>query len=432
MVDRMSETQSNDMLQQRISKLEDELGCLKDKHQQVLNQNKRIDQEHRQLQSRLQKIHRMEAIGTLAGGIAHDFNNILASLIGFTELVLEDVEKGSLLEDNLQEVYLASKRAKELVKQILTFTREEETIVKPIRVDILTKEVLKFMRSAIPSSISIAKNIHNDKLVKGDPINIHHILVALCTNAAQAMEADGGVLNLTLSDVRLEPANTAGLPPGDYVELVVTDTGPGIAQDRLERLFDPEAIPDNDPLRPGVNLSTVREIVRKLDGEIQVQSREGYGSVFRVHLPAEENELETYYHRRPLPTGHEHILWLDDESPITRMGRQFLEGLGYKVTIQTDSEATLELITRNPEAVDAVITDMTMPGISGDLLTAHIRAVNPTLPIILLTGFSTHMNQDKADALGIQAFLTKPLSTQQLATTLRQVLDAGKLTDASP
>jgi signal transduction histidine kinase/CheY-like chemotaxis protein len=426
MVAPMNEATSQNELEQKISELKDHISKLQKENEQLRSKLSTAEQERRIFEERLLKVQKTEAISVLAGGIAHDFNNILASLIGFTELALDDTKKGSAIEDNLQEAYYACKRAEELVKQILNFTRQTNGENKLININIVAKEVLKFIKSAIPATISITKQIRGDALVMGDPVTIHHVFMCLCTKAALAMEEEGGNLQVRLNDVVLEEENDAGLPGGAYVELMVTDNGKGIPKAQLDQLFKSD--PASGPIDSMGNLGLpmAYDIVKNIGGEILVQSQEGYGTVFRAYFPAIRKQQDfTPHSGKPLPVGNERILFVDDEKSMVKMGLRTLTSLGYDVTALEDSVEALALITQKPDSFDLIITDMTMPKITGERLVREFRAVHSTVPVILLSGYSPLLSPEKLEEMEIQAFLPKPFLKEDLATMVRNVLDAA-------
>jgi len=386
--------------------------------------------EKKQLETRLFQSQKMESIGTLAGGIAHDFNNILSSIIGFTELSFDEVKKGSNIEDNLQEIYSAGKRAKELVKQILAFARQTGEELKPIRIDRIAKEVLKFIRSSIPTSIEIKPDIQSDSLIMGNPTQVHQILMNFCTNAAHAMEDGGGVLGVGLKDVTNNDASAmlkTGLKPGDYIMETVSDTGIGIPPENLDTILEPYYTTKGPGQGTGMGLAVVQGIVESYGGKILVESTLDKGSVFSTYLPITKKRKALRPHEpEMLPTGTERILFVDDELPIAKMGRKVLERLGYSVTVRAGSLEALELFRSRADQFDLVITDMTMPDMTGDKLAVELLKTRPDIPVILCTGYSKKMSDQAAKAIGIKAFAHKPIVKADLARTVRKVLDAGR------
>jgi signal transduction histidine kinase len=289
----------------------------------------------------------MEAIGNLAGGIAHDFNNILSSIIGFTELALDETSKGTLLEDSLQEVYSAGKRAKDLVKQILAFARQSDEKMGPIQPRVIVKEVLNFIRSTIPTTIEIQENIESESLILGNATQVHQVLMNLCTNAAYAMEDSGGTLNLSLKDVFVDKEKLSiGMKPGDYVEIKVVDTGTGIPPEIIDSIFEPYFTTKAHGEGTGIGLAMVQGVVESYGGKIAVDSQMGKGTTFTIYLPITKNDqAQDAYVPEELPTGTERILFVDDEAPIAKMGSQILERLGYSVTTRTSSIEALRTVS---------------------------------------------------------------------------------------
>jgi PAS domain S-box-containing protein len=378
------------------------------------------------LQAQLQQTQKMQAIGTLAGGIAHDFNNILAAVIGYTEIAIADVEKGGVLHDNLKEVLKAGERAKDLVNQILTFSRQSEQDLKPIKVALIVKEVLKLIRASLPATIAIDQDLKSNAAVLGDYTKIHQVLMNLCTNAAHAMRKKGGVLSVSLADVELDADYAAkhfDIKPGLYLKLSVRDTGQGISSDLLGQIFDPFFTTKQQGEGTGMGLSVAHGIVKSHGGTISVYSEPGEGSIFNVYLPAIESSSEQKAREeKPVPTGTERILFVDDEQALVKMGKQLLEFLGYKVTTSTSSIEALELFKVQPDKFDLVITDLTMPNMTGDELAQKLMAIRPDIPVILCTGFSTKMTAEKTKKMGIRAFVLKPVIKQDIAETIRKVL----------
>ena len=317
---------------------------------QDITKRKRMEEE-------LLRAQKLESVGVLAGGIAHDFNNILSSIIGFTELSLDDVEKGTDLEDSLQEIYAAGKRAKDLVKQILTFARQSDEKTRPVKPGNIAEEVIKFIRASIPSTIEIRKNIESDSLIMGNVTQVHQVLMNLCTNAAHAMENTGGILELRMKDVAM--AGNKPAKSGDYLEIKVSDTGIGIPPDILGSIFEPYFTTKATGEGTGMGLALVHGIVESYGGKISVESSVGKGSTFTICLPiTRKSGIKSHDEAMDLPTGTERILFVDDEVSIAKMDGQILERLGYSVTTRTSSVEALELFQVKPAAFDLIITDM--------------------------------------------------------------------------
>lgn len=385
----------------------------------------------KQLEKELIQAHKMEAIGALAGGIAHDFNNILSVVLGYTDLSLKNVAQGSALENDLQQVYIAGIRAKELVNQILNFARKTDDKPKPVQVDSIVKEVVKFLRSTLPSSIEILEDVVSSSFVLANPVKIHQLVMNLCTNASYAMN-ESGLLTIFLHDVILEAAE---LPPfnkmqaGLYQRLEISDTGCGIPPENIESIFQPFFTTKGFHEGTGMGLSMVHNIVNECGGEISVESQVGKGTVFTILLPTTkiEEKIEKLDTGLNLPAGTERILLVDDESAICKLAARMLEGHGYKVTTETDSEKSLALFTDQPDLFDLVITDMTMPMMSGDQLTEKLLVVRPDIPVIITTGYSKRMSDTKAAEIGAKAFLAKPLERARLVRTVRKILDESHI-----
>ena len=398
---------------------------------QDISKWKKAETEKIKLTNQLRQAQKMEAIGTLAGGIAHDFNNILAAIIGFCELAFFDVEDGSDVQNDLNEIYAAGHRAKDLVKQILAFSRQSEEEIVPVQVKSIMKEIVSLLKASIPSSIEIKTFIESKSFIKGNPTQIHQVILNLCTNAAYAMEENGGILMLSLKDVEIkEPLSVNPLyeiMPGKYLEIVVSDTGEGIAPDVMDSIFEPYFTTKPHDEGTGLGLALVHGIVHSCAGAVTVSSEVGKGSVFKVLFPVIEikkSQLTDVIEE--LPTGTERILFVDDEMSITRMVERALRQLGYSIVVQTSSLAALEMFQSGPDEFDMVITDMTMPKMSGEKLAMALLEIRPELPIILCTGFSKNISEQKALNAGIRAFLYKPVNTTELAKTIRTVFDEAK------
>jgi len=380
------------------------------------------------LERRLRESQKLEAIGTLAGGIAHDFNNILSSIIGFTMLAMDQAPKNSQLHADLEKIYKAGVRARELVSQILTFSRQREQEKSPIRIEPIVKESLKLLRASFPSSIEIRQNIAPDLgTIFADPTQIHQVFMNLCTNAAQAMEEKGGILEISLSNVELDSDfayNHPGVTPGPHVRLTVKDTGRGMEPEVIEHIFEPYFTTKEQTGGTGLGLALVHGIVASHNGTITVQSEPGKGSTFDVYFPVTEKKpVEEIQKSGDSSRGVENILFVDDERDLIEMGKRILEGMGYKVVTKTSSLEALDLFRENPDKFDLVITDLTMPFMSGDELAEELVRIRHDIPVILYTGYGDKISDGKIMKKCIQAYLKKPLLKSELAETIRRVLN---------
>lgn len=393
-----------------------------------LTAQKQAEKERQSLQAQLAQAQKMEAIGTLAGGIAHDFNNILGAVLGYAEVAREDCPPGLHIAQDLDQVILAGTRAKDLVKQILAFSRHAKTERVPLQPASIVKETIKLLRSSLPSTIDIRQEIPCDVApILADPTQVHQILINLCTNAFHAMEEHGGTLTVSLLNIRLTEEDLAARPqmkPGSFVRLSVQDTGGGIPPGIRDRIFDPYFTTKETGKGTGMGLAIVHGIVKSYGGFIACESRLGRGSTFHVVLPAlEELTLPEMQATAAVPGGCERILFVDDEPMLAQMSRTMLERLGYTVTVRTDSLEALETIRHNPEEFDLLITDQTMPHLTGIELAGEMLKLRPNMPIILCTGYSNLITEDKAKAAGLKGFAFKPLTRKHIAELIRQVLE---------
>jgi len=386
-----------------------------------------VETQRMQLEKQLQQAQKMEAVGALAGGIAHDFNNILSPLIGFTELLKEDIPEASPLNESVDEILKASFRARDLVRQILSFSRQMDQEVMPIKLHPIVKETLLLSKAIIPTTITICNDIDRTcPAVLADATQIHQLVMNLITNAFHAMEETGGTLTVYLKHRELSPQETRDLDlvPGQYICLGIKDTGVGMDENVLARIFDPYFTTKGITKGTGLGLSVVHGIVKNYMGEISVSSRIGEGTEFKVYLPAVQNEIEPekVHVKSPLPKGKGRILLVDDEPHIIKIEKQMLERLGYEVIPMENPVETFELFSARPNHFDLVITDMTMPGITGDILAMKLMNIRPDLPIIICTGFSDQINHESAMQMGISALLMKPVLTSDLAHAVRNAL----------
>lgn len=412
--------------------------CLTDAHKNVvryfatvkdISDQKRAEEDRIRLESQLRQVQKMEAIGTLAGGIAHDFNNLLGIILGNVELAADDVPQGGPAHFSLTEARQACFRAKDMVRQILAFSREKQKTFQPIDIEPIVKEGLKMLRSSIPTTIEIQQEIASttDAYVLGDPTQIHQVLMNLCTNAMDAMEEMGSVLQVSLASIELDTdaaKEVSDLTPGRYTRLTVSDTGHGMEAHILDKVFDPYFTTKGPGKGTGIGLSVVYGIVKEHRGAVTVYSEPGKGTTFHVFFPEVESDTNGEWETgAPPPMGTESVLFVDDEAPLTNLGNRMLESLGYKVEGHTSSIEALVAFQENPDKYDVVVTDMTMPNMTGETLARELLEIRPNIPIILCTGFSHKMDEEKAKATGFKSFIMKPLVKSELAKTVRRAID---------
>ncbi len=390
----------------------------------------REKKEKESLEKQFQQAQKMEAIGTLAGGIAHDFNNILSAIFGYTELTIGMQEKDSQSAKNLQKIFQASSRARDLIKQILTFSRQSELEPKPVKVKLIVEETLKLLRASLPSTIKITPVIQSETMIIADPTQIHQVIMNLCTNAGHAMRENGGVLKVILDDVNLDDEFTkqhSNLQPGKYIQLSVHDTGHGIKSEIVERSFDPFFTTKERGEGTGMGLSVVHGIVRNYGGAITIESDYNRGATFHVYIPAIVDEIEPDHTTTRLPSGgNEKILFIDDEELQVDICKQMLSSLGYKVIAKTSSPDALELFKMAPHDFDLVITDMTMPGMTGAELARQFIAIRADIPIILCTGYNEQISEENSKAMGMKGFVMKPIVLKDLAEMIRKVFNSKR------
>ncbi|MFO7885526.1 MAG: response regulator [Desulfobacteraceae bacterium] len=393
-----------------------------------ISDRRQEEKERKQLESRLQQAQKMESIGSLASGIAHDFNNILFPIMGLSEMMMDDFPEHNQEHKNACQIYTAGQRGSELIKQILSFSRQSESRPIPVRIQNILKEVIKLCRSSIPKDIDITHEIKQDcRQVMADPTQIHQIAMNLITNAYHAVESTSGCISLQLSEVTVnrEDMPSFQIPPGDYALLNVSDNGSGIDPLVINKIFDPYFTTKKKGKGTGLGLATVYGIVKGHGGDIKVYSEPGQGARFNIYLPlmADSDHLEPETQQLPLPSGDEHILLVDDENPIVQLEKQILERLGYKITAFTSSVKALDAFKADPLIYDLIITDMSMPDLNGKQLSEKISEITRDVPIIMCTGFSEEMGNEKAKALGIKGFLMKPVVMHDIADLVRKILD---------
>jgi signal transduction histidine kinase/CheY-like chemotaxis protein len=413
--------EAHDQLERRVAERTEELKAAYDK---LVQETK----EREQLETQLRQAQKMETLGTLVGGIAHDFNNVLAAIIGFSEMAADKMSENPRVERHLQRIHEAGVRARELIKQMLAFSRKKEPERKPVRLSSIVTETTRLIRASIPTTISIKTLVASESgPILGDVVQIQQVLLNLCTNAAHAMPK-GGVLDVTLADCTVSPdtPDPHGIGPGHYMKLDVRDTGTGISSDIIGRIFDPFFTTKKAGEGTGLGLSVVHGIVHQHGGYVTVESRPGEGTCFSVYFPravhAARNPAADEEH---VPTGNERVLFVDDEEALAEMGQELLESLGYEVIAKTSSLEALALVQSDPARFDIVITDQTMPELTGAELAAKVMAVRPDLAVVLCTGFSRTIDNKSAREAGVKALVMKPLTKAEIARAIREALDGG-------
>ncbi len=382
------------------------------------------------VEAQLRQAQKMEAIGTLAGGIAHDFNNILGGIFGYVELMMEDAEEGSYLQEDLGEMMKACMRGKELVQQILTFSRQEQPQRKPAYLQPIIKESLKLLRATIPTTIDIQSDIETDMgMVVIDPTQMHQVMMNLCTNGYHAMRNSGGRLTVSLKtvDYQGQIATIANaIPFGAYAALSVSDTGEGMSDATLRRIFDPFFTTKRLGEGTGMGLSVVHGIIQNHDGLITVASEVGRGSVFTVYLPLKEIHATDSETAEPeSESGQERIFLVDDDAFLRNVQKRLLERQGYHVTLFANGREALDAFETDPHAVDLIISDQTMPKMSGMEMAKAMLCRRASLPIILTTGYSDMVQPEKVTDLGVREVLMKPVPKQTLLSAIRRHLSGA-------
>ena len=389
----------------------------------------RETRERHEAEERLRHSQKMEALGTLTGGIAHDFNNILSAIVGFAEMLEDDLPHGKAERDYASHIKKAGIRGRDLVKQLLIFSRKTDNEKKPILLSSIVKESAKLLRASIPATVAINVAVREDSgYILADPVQIQQIILNLCTNAYHAMRGKGGSVDIELSGFPVEHGNILAkeLKPGRYVRLIVRDTGTGMPPHIMDRIFDPFFTTKAAGEGTGLGLSVVMGIVKDTQGHITVDSREGKGTTFTIYFPLVESLPDAdhpSYSERSFHTGSGKVLLVDDDPALLETGSHILTRLGYAVTCEEKGAKALELVEKDPELFDLVITDQTMPGMTGMELAKKVLAINPDIPIILCTGFSLTVDAESAKNAGIRGFMMKPLTKTEIARAVRDVLE---------
>lgn len=392
-----------------------------------ITEAKKAEEERTRLEKELYYSNKMESLGVMAGGIAHDFNNILGGIMGLTEISLEELPEESLVKENLRSVMKSCNRAKNLIKQIMDFSKHDMNNRRALKITSIVEEALVLLRATVPSNIQIIRdfNVKNDVIIANSE-KFYQVILNICTNSLQAMDGSG-ILKIEINEISPEDSVLYSLKPGNYTRLTVRDTGPGIEEDIKEKIFDPYFT--TKEMGSGMGLSISYGIIKKLGGTITLESEIGKGAAFHIFLPLSREEvLEELERPERVPFGSEGILFVDDEEMLVSCVETFLSGLGYRVFVTVKSSEALEVFRKDPEKFDLIITDQTMPNMKGSELIKEIFSLRPHIPVIICSGYTEDINYEKAIALGCREFLVKPLRMKELSRVIRKVLDreAGK------
>ncbi|MCP3875040.1 MAG: response regulator [Desulfobacteraceae bacterium] len=396
-----------------------------------LKERKKVEKEREEVSQQLRQSQKMEAIGTLAGGIAHDFNNILSAIIGFSELSIYEIKEDSTLKPKLEKILHASGRAKDLVQQILTFSRQTELEKRPLKLKLIVLEVLNLLRASLPAFIDIKKDLKSNGYILADQTQIHQVIMNLCTNAWHAMKENGGTLKVGLKEIDIKNESISAknkLAIGQYLELTIKDTGCGMPPEIIERIFDPYFTTKETDKGTGLGLSVVHGIISNCNGSITVDSQIGKGSLFKIYLPSfiTSNRSKPNKEKTISLGNNEKILFVDDEPFQTEMAEQQLSQMGYRVIISNDSAHALNIFLDNKDDFDLIITDMIMPKMTGKTLSQKIHKIKPDIPIILCSGYSDDIDSDTIKKMGIAQYLMKPVGMNDLSRAVKDALQKKK------
>jgi signal transduction histidine kinase/ActR/RegA family two-component response regulator len=418
---------ANNALEIRVQERTHQLTLANKDLKKEIEIRKHHEKEKTKLEGQLLQLQKMETIGTLAGGIAHDFNNILTPILGYTEMALEELSVESVLRYDIEQINSAAIRGKDLVQQILTFSRQVDFDKKPLQLDNVVREVLKLIRASFPSNIEIQQDLDPScGTVLADSTQMHQIIMNLCTNAYHAMMNNGGVLAVRLDKQPLGAGQVKGLTKiqkGTYVRLTITDTGHGMDKRTIERIFEPFFTKKEVGSGSGLGLSVVHGIVSNYNGTIVVESEPGEGSTFMIYLP-QHSELAVSEGEvsQKVKKGKGSILFVDDEKEITYMGKRMLESLGYTVDIKSDSKTALEVFKKNPNKYDLLVTDQAMPKMMGTELIGEIKQIRPDLKSIIITGYQDSIPGNAMEQFGISDIISKPLILSEFSELIGKVL----------
>ncbi len=423
---------ANNALEKRVIDRTQELSDTNQDLKKEIEIRQKFERERAELEKQLYQLQKMETIGTLAGGIAHDFNNILTPILGYTDMALEELPEDSNLRFDLEQINNAAHRGKDLVQQVLTFSREVDFTNKPIRLQPIVIEALNLIKASFPPGVEFIQRF-DQKIgtVLADPIHIHQIVMNLCTNASHAMIKTGGTLEVSLDTAKIDQKMADKIPnmkKGYYIRLTISDTGHGMDLKTKERIFEPFFTRKEVGSGSGLGLSVVHGIISNYGGAIVVDSTPGKGTTFMIYLPRYEGDLvESDKANKTLVKGVEHILFVDDEPEITFMGKKMLENLGYKVTISSNSISALNEFKANPDRFALLVTDQNMPNIAGTDLASRMLEIKPDLKVIIITGYSDNLSDEVLYERGISEVILKPMILDDFSKVIRRVLDNQKI-----
>jgi len=419
---------ANDALEKRVDERTEQLSNANQDLKKEIEIRQKFERERAELEKQLFQLQKMETIGTLAGGIAHDFNNILTPILGYTDMALEELPAESNLRFDLEQINNAAHRGKDLVQQVLTFSREVDFENKPIQLQPIVTEALNLIKASFPPGVEINQQ-YDQKIgtVLADPTHIHQIMMNLCTNANHAMMKTGGILNVKLDAVKIDQKTADKIPnlkKGEYIRLTISDTGHGMDLKTKERIFEPFFTRKEVGSGSGLGLSVVHGIINNYGGAIVVDSTPGKGTTFMIYLPKfGDDALESDKSDKKPLKGDEYILFVDDEPEITFMGKKMLENLGYKVTISSNSISALEEFKREPDRYSLLVTDQSMPNISGTDLAIMMKEIRPELRVIIITGYADNLSDETLSQSGISEVILKPMILDDFSKIIRRVLD---------
>jgi signal transduction histidine kinase/ActR/RegA family two-component response regulator len=419
---------ANDALEKRVEERTEQLSNANEDLKKEIEIRQKFERERAELEKQLFQLQKMETIGTLAGGIAHDFNNILTPILGYTDMALEELPLESNLRFDIEQINNAAHRGKDLVQQVLTFSREVDFENKPIQLQPIVTEALNLIKASFPPGVEINQQ-YDQKIgtVLADPTHIHQIMMNLCTNANHAMMKTGGILNVKLDAVKIDQKTADKIPnlkKGEYIRLTISDTGHGMDLKTKERIFEPFFTRKEVGSGSGLGLSVVHGIINNYGGAIVVDSTPGKGTTFMIYLPKYgEDALESDKSNKKPLKGDEYILFVDDEPEITFMGKKMLENLGYKVTISSNSISALEEFKRDPDRYSLLVTDQSMPNISGTELAIMMKEIRPGLRVIIITGYADNLSDEILAQSGISEVILKPMILDDFSKIIRRVLD---------